>query len=204
MALTAIDKLKQEHGNMGRVLALIRIQLDLLARNAHADLTLLGNSVYYMRKYPSAVHHPKEDAVFERLLETRSRVHDDIRWLLRQHQELYALEDQLVELTLGTDRSQTPRLLESGRQYLLTHAQHMQTEECSVFPEALRRLTASDWKRIHARFRRIDDPLFGTRVGQRYRRLHDFLMHSAVDSHTFSVPPSQAVPGTQGWHGRFA
>lgn len=189
MALTAIDKLRLDHGNMGRVLALVRIQLDLLARNGDGDRTLLANSLYYMRKYPSVVHHPKEDAVFARLLEIGTRATDDIRWLLRQHQELYVLEDQLIDLALAPGHSRVPQLLDLGHQYLLTHAQHMQTEETRIFPEAMRRLNAGDWKRIQSRFRKIDDPLFGTRVGERYRHLHDFLLRSAADSSAFDTPP---------------
>lgn len=172
---------------MGRVLGLIRIQLDLLARHADTDITLLGNSLYYMRKYPSAVHHPKEDAVFERLLAIGAHASDEIRRTMRQHQELYVLEDQLIDMALGSDRRAPPRLLELGHQYLRTHAEHMQTEEATIFPEALRRLSLSDWRHINSRFRHIDDPVFGVRVGERYRLLHDFLLRAAPDS---PVPPT--------------
>lgn len=197
MALTAIDKLRREHANMGRVLALIRIQLDLLARHADTDITLLGNSLFYMRKYPSAVHHPKEDAVFARLLKIGSRATSDIRRTLRQHQELYVLEDQLIDLALGSDRRALPRLLELGHQYLRTHAEHMQTEEASIFPEALRRLSMSDWKRINSRFRHIDDPMFGVRVGRRFRLLHDFLLHSATERPPSDAPPTPLAASTE-------
>lgn len=182
MPLNPVEKLHREHANMGRVLALVRLQLDQLARHAPLDFTLLANSLYYMRKYPSTVHHPKEDLIFEKLLQLGAPLEEEIGQLLRQHEEIYALEDQLIELALAAEknrRNSTVRLLELGRLYLLNHAQHMQTEERTVFPMALRRLKPRDWKRVHAQFEHIDDPLFGSKVQERYQQLHDFLMQTA-------------------------
>ena len=184
MSLNPVEKLHREHTNMGRVLALIRLQLDQVARYAELDFTLLANSFYYMRKYPSVVHHPKEDLLFERLLQLGAPLEEEIGQLLRQHEEIYALEDQLIELALAaqdSERNGASRLLELGRMYLLTHFQHMQTEEGTVFPMALRRLKPRDWKRIHAQFEHIDDPLFGPKVDERYHHLYDFLIRSAAE-----------------------
>ncbi|MGH8279427.1 MAG: hemerythrin domain-containing protein, partial [Gammaproteobacteria bacterium] len=153
MALNPIDRLQRDHANMGRVLALIRLQLDLLALNAKLDLTLLANSAYYMRKYPSVVHHPKEDLVFEKLLELGGPARAEIERLESEHQELYRLEDQLIELTLAIQAGKIrtrAQLLQTGRFYLLTQAQHMRTEERVVFPAALRRFKARDWRAIEA------------------------------------------------------
>lgn len=183
MSLNPVEKLRSEHTNMGRVLSLIRLQLDQVARHAPLDFTLLANSFYYMRKYPSVVHHPKEDRLFERLLQLGAPLEKEIDQLLRQHKEIYALEDELIELALAAQvsvRDGAAHLLELGRRYLLTHFQHMQTEEGTVFPMALRRLKLHDWKRIHAQFEHIDDPLFGPKVGERYHHLYDFLLRTAT------------------------
>lgn len=185
---------------MGRVLALIRLQLDQLARHAPMDFTLLANSFYYMRKYPSVVHHPKEDLVFERLLQLGAPLEEEIGQLLRQHEEIYKLEDQLIELALKAQdgkRDSSARLLELGRLYLLGHAQHMQTEERSVFPMALRRLKPRDWKRIHAEFAHIDDPLFGPKVHERYQHLYDYLVRTAAeDGYGLSLMNRQRRPAS--------
>ena len=185
MPLNPVEKLHHEHANMGRVLALIRLQLEQLARHAPLDFTLLANCLYYMRKYPSVVHHPKEDLVFERLLQLGAALENDIRQLLREHEEIYSLEDQLIELVLTAEAGKSfaaTRLLELGRRYLQTHSQHMQTEERSIFPMALRRLKTRDWKRIHAQFEHLDDPLFGPKVDQRYQHLYDYLIRTAAEN----------------------
>lgn len=184
MSLNPVEKLRRDHANMGRVLALIRLQLDLLAGHAELDFTLLANSLYYMRKYPSVVHHPKEDLLFAKLLERGAPLQEDIGRLLRQHEEIYALEDRLTELTLAAQEGKhgsIHRLLELGRLYLLTHAQHMQTEESVIFPLALCRLKVRDWKNIDVEFQHIDDPLFGAKVGVRYQHLYSFLQHTAAE-----------------------
>ena len=185
MSLSPVEKLHHEHANMGRILALIRLQLDQLARHAPLDITLLTNSLYYMRKYPSVVHHPKEDLIFERLLQLGAPLEEEIRQLMREHEEIYSLEDQLIKLALMAADSKenvTARLLELGRLYLLTHSQHMQTEERSIFPMAVRRLKARDWKRIHAQFKHIDDPLFGPQIEERYQHLYDYLVRTAAEN----------------------
>ncbi|MGH8307711.1 MAG: hemerythrin domain-containing protein, partial [Gammaproteobacteria bacterium] len=149
-----IDKLRQEHANMRRVLMLLRMQLDLLEQRSTPDYVLMVNALYYMRKFPSVVHHPKEDLIFQKLLEAGAPLWQEVERLRQQHQDIYALEDWLIELALEVQagkRAHAAKLLELGRHYLDSQAKHVETEERILFPQALKRLKLRDWKAVRDR-----------------------------------------------------
>ncbi len=184
MAANVIDKLHHEHANMRRILILVRLQLDLLERQGMPDFVLLTNALYYMRKFPSIVHHPKEDFIFGKLLAADASVKQEVDRMRRQHEEIYVLEDRLINLVLEVQagkRELCSRLLELGRLYLKTQAEHVETEERVLFPRALRVLKQKDWKEVRNKSSSIEDPLFGKQVTERYRYLYDYLLHEAAD-----------------------
>lgn len=193
-----IEKLRREHAEMRRVVILIRMQLDLIGRHAEPDLVLLTNALYYMRKFPSVVHHPKEELIFEKLLARGAPVQKEVEQTHVQHQEIYALEDNLIELALAMqqgDRQAQARLLEFGRHYLAIQAMHAETEERVLFPAAQQNLHAYDWKDIRKKSVSIDDPLFGGSPTERYRYLYDYLLREAAESGV-SLPATRQAPAS--------
>lgn len=180
-----INRLLTEHAHMRRILGLVRSQLDRLDRQAQPDLVLLANALYYMRKFPSVVHHPKEEILFRRLVDAGAPVGPEVAQVSRQHEEIYALEDHLIELTLALqngDRLVQSRLVELGRHYLDIQAEHSKAEEELLFPRAAGFLREADWKAVRSKSKQIDDPLFGSSVTERYRYLYDYLLREAADS----------------------
>lgn len=197
MRLHPITKLQHEHGNIWRVQAAIRNQLDLLEHGGVADAVLLANAFYYMRKFPSVVHHPKENLVFDRLVKMGAPVQDLVKRLHAQHVELYVLEEMLVELALQLPAGRSEcrnRMLLLGRQYLATQAEHMQTEEQTVFPQARRRFRSRDWKAIREQAREIEDPMFDGQATERFQYLYDYMMRE-VDDEQSTAAHAAAVPG---------
>lgn len=180
-----IDKLRDEHGNMRRVLTLIRLQFGRLELQNSPDTVLLANALYYMRKFPSVVHHPKEDLIFQKLLKAGAPLEKEVERLRKQHQDIYALEDWLIELVLKMQtgkHERDPKLLELGRLYLNTQALHVETEERIMFPEALKRLKLRDWKAVRRSADRIEDPLLRGQPAGRYQYLYDYLLREAADN----------------------
>ena len=178
-----IDDLRREHSNMRSVLALIGRQLDLLEAETGNDLVLLLNALYYMRKFPGAVHHPKEDAIFECLAKAEPAWRGEVDKLRGQHHEIYQLEDWLMETALDQPKPSPPqrgRLVEFGRHYLDLQRQHSEFEERVLFPQALASLQKPDWAAIAARFKAVDDPLFGQHGGERFQLLYDHLLREAA------------------------
>lgn len=182
-AASPIDGLRREHTNMRSVLVLIGRQLDLLEAEASTDLVLLMNALYYMRKFPGAVHHPKEDAIFQRLAAVDPAWREEVEKLREQHHEIYRLEDWLMEAALDAPRPGTParaRLIEFGRHYLQLQRQHSENEERMLFPQALTVLKPRDWAEIADKFKEVDDPLFGEHGGERFHLLYDHIMREAA------------------------
>jgi hemerythrin-like domain-containing protein len=183
--VNTIEKLQNEHANMRRVLMLVRLQLDLLESHDSPDLILLANSLYYMRKFPSIVHHPKEDLIFGKLLDTDTSVRQEVEQIRSQHEMIYTLEDQLIELVLELQAGKSEfqsRLMELGRNYLETQARHVEIEERVLFPKAIDVLKPRDWKEIQRKSESIEDPLFGANVAERYQYLYEYLLREASDN----------------------
>jgi hemerythrin-like domain-containing protein len=188
--MNPIEKLRNEHANMRRVLMLVRLQLDLLKRQEACDLVLLVNALYYMRKFPSIVHHPKEDLIFGKLMDAGAPVKQEVEQIRAQHEAIYALEDHLIDLVLGLQAGKhelESRVLELGRHYLEVQAKHVETEERLLFPMAIETLQPKDWKQIQRKSESIEDPLFGTNVAERYRHLYDYLLREAAGNGTLPV-----------------
>lgn len=181
-AATPIDALCREHANMRSVLTLVAHQLDLLESTGTADYVLLANALYYMRKFPGHVHHPKEDLIFEKLAAADPAWKSEVGKLRLQHLEIYAMEDELIEAALDSPRSLTEEarlFLEKGRRYLRLQREHSEAEERLLFPQALATLKAKDWNEVSKAVKQVTDPLFGAHSGERYRLLFEHLMRES-------------------------
>lgn len=182
MGNSIIDALRREHTHMRSVLGIVADVLTTLEAGRAGDFVLLANAVYYMRKFPGAVHHPKEDAIFERLAAADPMWKKEVDKARAQHREIYELEDWIIEMALNAPKPGTQsraRLVEFGRHYLDLQRKHSEGEEKFLFQPADQFLKPKDWKEIGEKFKVIDDPLFGVHPGERYELLYDHLMRAA-------------------------
>jgi hemerythrin-like domain-containing protein len=182
MQTSVIDSLRREHSNMRSVLNLVNSQLDRLEHGEPPDYVLLANALYYMRKFPSQVHHPKEDLIFDRLVVGDSSYKQEVERIREQHQQIYELEEWLIEMTLNNPikgSSALKRLIEFGRHYLQLQREHCVTEEKTLFPRATEVLTKKDWGMVSRLIEDIDDPLFGKHKGERFESLYDYIMRES-------------------------
>ena len=184
MQSSPIVSLRREHANMRSVLMLIGDLLTLIDECRAPDFVLLANALYYMRRFPSLVHHPKEDAIFERVAALDPASNGEVEKVRAQHLEIYQLEDWLIESALDAPKPGTEkraRLVEFGKHYLELQRSHSENEERLLFPRAVELLSAKDWVGIERFFKKIDDPVFGNHTGERYELLYDHLMREAVN-----------------------
>ena len=145
MAANPINALRQEHANMRSVLVLIRDVLDAIETGKEPDFVLLANALYYMRKFPGRVHHPKEDMIFAKLALADPNLAADVDLAHRQLKEIYELEDHLIEEALNLPKAGSlarGRLLDMGRHYLEMQRKHSEGEERVLFPSATKLLKA--------------------------------------------------------------
>lgn len=182
MSANAIEALRAEHANIRRVLGLVSDLLDAVEAGLTPNFVLLASALYYMRRFPSQVHHPKEDLIFRLLCARDPALLDQVSYARDEHKEIYEMEDWLVELILdapGHGSAARKHMLEFGRLYIETQRRHSEHEEGLLFPRAQETLTDRDWAEVDAQFKQIDDPVFGRHAQDRYVTLYEHLMQRA-------------------------
>jgi hemerythrin-like domain-containing protein len=169
-AARAIGILRDEHRSLAAVL---HAWMHALARareeDRPVDLTLMRAILRYVRAFPVALHHPKEEQhLFRRLRERTPVVNAELDELERQHErdrrlvdEIAALVDALAAADPSAQRSATRALEEAVGRYATFQWEHMGREEGVVLPAAQRHLDADDWAAIDAAFAANADPSFG-------------------------------------------
>jgi len=167
----AIGILRDEHRSLAAVL---HAWMHALARareeDRPVDLPLMRAIVHYVRAFPVALHHPKEEQqLFRRLRERTPVVNAELDELERQHErdrhlvdEIGALVEALEGAGAATRASLARTLEEAVGRYATFQWEHMGREEGVVLPAAQRHLDAGDWAAIDAAFAENADPRFGS------------------------------------------
>ena len=164
----------EEHVYFGRLLALLRRQLDVLHGGERPNYALMLDIVSYLRDYCDQYHHPREDEAFKRL---GKRCPDMGLVLLRLQQE-----HRVIARAGETLRNQINAILEDAivsreevevalATYLVYYGNHIAKEEEDVLTRAAKELGAEDWKAVKDAAPAGRDPLFGDRPEERYREL---------------------------------
>jgi nucleotide-binding universal stress UspA family protein/hemerythrin-like domain-containing protein len=172
-----------------QAIGIIRDEHRSLAAVLHAWLHLLGGDdgaadvprdalmramIHYIKAFPVALHHPKEEEyLFRKLRERTSQCNAELDELERQHERDQQLVDELaaiVERHLAGE-ADAAAVKEAVSRYALFIWEHMGREEGVILPAAQRFLTPADWDEINAAFSENRDPRFGGDTDAEFRRL---------------------------------
>jgi hemerythrin-like domain-containing protein len=170
-----------DHCNMTRIIDTLERQIGSLDHEEAVDLGLIKNILEYLLDYPTRVHHPVEDLVYGKLKIRDPAIARTLDDLEQEHADL---ESQTRRFALAVDRvlkgEKLPRqeLAQTGRDLTDRLQRHLATEETTLFPAARSSLMSSDWADIALVLGAPDDPLFGPRLRDFYRRLHEEIMGS--------------------------
>jgi hemerythrin-like domain-containing protein len=184
MAPAALSIIRDEHRSLVAVLQGLQFLVrDVHDRGVTPDFELFTLILDYIDMFPEKFHHPKENEHLFKAVRARSA---DANALLDALESEHAHGDGLVrELrhALARWRVAGPAGFDAFagavEAYLDFHWKHMRKEEDVVLPLAERVLTAADWEAIDAAFRANDDPLFGTRPKQEFRKLFSLIVNRA-------------------------
>jgi len=162
----AIAIIRDEHRSLA---AALHAWMQLLAaarlNNSPPDSLAMRAILHYLRHFPVALHHPKEEIhLFRKLRERTSTMDAELDELERQHVRDRAL---VAELEAGVDAvagahntasamAATEELEESVKRYADFHWEHMGREEAVILPAAQQYLTEEDWESINDAF--LEDP----------------------------------------------
>lgn len=174
-----LDRIRDDHVNMSKLLDAFERQLELLERGEHPDWDILQGVLEYCLSYPDHYHHPAEDAVFLRLRGRDPAAAQEVGDLRGEHVALGELTrrlDRLVKAVLNEAEVPRDRIHESGRTFLETYRSHMQWEEDAFLPLAEERLSDSDLAALDAEAKGGCDPLFGDESEERFQSLRDHIL----------------------------
>jgi nucleotide-binding universal stress UspA family protein/hemerythrin-like domain-containing protein len=176
----AIGIIRDEHRSLAAVLhAWMHLLARARAEGKAPDRALMRAIVRYIRDFPVALHHPKEDDyLFSKLRARTSTVDSELDELQRQHQR----DEQLVaELASMVDNEQAdPAVLEAAvKRYADFIWEHLGREESVILPAAQKHLKDADWAEIDAAFSANRDPRFGADTDLQYRHLFSRIVNLA-------------------------
>ena len=138
-----IEILRKEHKNVTRLLAALEHQIDLFAEDQAPDYDVIRGVAEYFLDYPDRCHHPKEDAIFRRLLESHPADAAVIGDLESEHQAVHARAEQfhatIASLLNDTDIARSV-VVDAASGFIAAERRHMQMEEERFFPLADLRL----------------------------------------------------------------
>lgn len=173
-ARVLMKELREDHRNMSIVLDL----LDDVVREASAgqdpDFELVDEIMRYMTVYPDAVHHPKEDIVYEQLREKRPDLAQDLDDVPADHRDIAALGSALrddVEAINAGAAVRREKFIRDTSGYVNRLREHMGWEERDLFRRIDKMLDAEPHEFDVTEFEHIKDPVFELEIEAGFRRL---------------------------------
>ena len=83
-----MTELRLDHRNMAAVLDVLQGIVEEMEANKDPDFELFDEIMRYMTVYPDAVHHPKEDVIYEELRARRPDLSEDLSHVPDDHRRL--------------------------------------------------------------------------------------------------------------------
>lgn len=169
-----LETLYSEHRYLFSLLDTLELQAARLQPGKVPDYHLLLEIVDYLTHYPDQYHHPREDLLFRRMLQSDRKFGRILDRLEREHKTLHYFTHELFKELTGITAGRAadrPALLRRIERYSDGYRKHMTYENRQVFPRVKGTLTTTDLDDIREKTRFIDDPLFGGEVQFHYRRL---------------------------------
>ncbi len=170
-------QIEAEHRNMARVLkALEAIAERADARPQADDVDRLFDICQYVRVFPDAIHHPKEDRyIFDALRTEAPEHHELLDKVQHQHQVCTDHTERLYQTVraYAENNVNAATLKEVVQDYLRFQFEHMRLEEREVLPLAEKLLDAQALDGAGRAFASHGDPLFGENLEAGFKALHD-------------------------------
>lgn len=174
-----VEQIHHDHVNVAKILDLIEKEVDRARNEQMPNLDLLEDAMRYMINYSDLVHHPKEDAMFARLMDKEPDVADQVQVLREEHETLARLSADFLEIVKAAESGEFIRreeVIKRGVEYVETLRSHMDAEEVGLLKRARASLTADDLEEIDAAYASARDPLMEDSLKQEYAALYRSLI----------------------------
>jgi len=169
-----MTELREDHRNMAVVLDLIDGLVREMEAGKDPDFELFDEIMRYMTVYPDAVHHPKEDIVYEQLRNKRADLTEHLDHVPDDHNDIAhlgsLLRDEVEAINAGA-AVRRDKMIEDTAAYVLRLRNHMQWEEEDLFKRIDRMLDHEPHKVDISDLGHIKDPVFELEIEAGFRRL---------------------------------
>jgi len=169
-----MNELRNDHRNMAIVLDLLDGLVEEISAGKNPDFELFEEIMRYMTVYPDAVHHPKEDIVYEQLRTRRPDLAEGLEDVTADHHGIAelgsALRDGVEAINAGA-AVRRKKLVEDTSNYIDRLRKHMAWEERDLFERIDSMLDAEPQEFNVAKFEHIKDPVFELEIEAGFRRL---------------------------------
>jgi hemerythrin-like domain-containing protein len=169
-----MTELREDHRNMTVVLDLMDGLVVQMEAGKDPDFELFDEIMRYMTVYPDAVHHPKEDIVYEQLRSKRPDLGEGLDHVPDDHSDIAHLGSSLrddVEAVNAGAAVRREKMIEDTVAYVLRLRNHMKWEEEDLFNRIDKMLDDEPHKVDVSEFGNIKDPVFELEIEAGFRRL---------------------------------
>ena len=169
-----MKELREDHRNMSVILDLLNELVEQASAGEDPDFELFSEIMHYMTVYPDAVHHPKEDVIYERLRKQRPDLAEGLEDVPGDHHDIAelgsALRDDVEAINAGA-AVRREKLVSDSIQYVDRLRAHMAWEERDLFKRIDSMLDDEPQQVDVSNYAHIRDPVFDLEVEDGFKRL---------------------------------
>lgn len=169
-----VDVLRQEHGNIEKLLRVLEMELNVFDRSGRPDYEVMRAVIDYFADYPDSCHHPKEDVIFAKLKARDPAAAAAVGNLEAEHEagaKRLRRVAQAIEAILNDQDLMRDEVDAIIRDFIDQERQHIAMEERFFFPAALKALQPADWADVASDLASRRDPLKQSGVEGKYAAL---------------------------------
>jgi hemerythrin-like domain-containing protein len=179
--------IRDEHRSLAAVIhGLEHLVRETRERRAEPQFALLRAILHYIKTFPEALHHPKEDEYLFNKLRLRTTEFDDtLDELERQHVAGSKLVTELVAALTRYEadpKGGFDNFADAVKRYATHEWEHMILETKVILPAAQQHLTTEDWSAIDKAFAQHGDPRFNVDADEEYRQLFSRILNLAPEN----------------------
>lgn len=144
-----LQRLNADHKNIAKVMYCLRAEIKGFDDpDMEPNISQIMDILDYISTVPERWHHPVEDVVFRKLMEKDPPHPEQIRAVLREHEDLERITQELktaYERVAMDIAVPVAHLYRTATIYLSRQMLHLDAEESVLFPLAEEYLEDSDW-----------------------------------------------------------
>lgn len=135
-----LAELREDHRNMAVLLNLLQQEIEHVDHpDEMADFERMQDIMRYMNVYPDAVHHPREDLIYDDMRRRRPDLADGLEAVEDDHRAIADFSKRLladIDAVVAGEYVTRERVLEDAKTYVDRLRKHMAWEERDLFERA--------------------------------------------------------------------